>query len=309
MQKSETTPATRPFPHRFTMTPHRWIEYAAVRFIAFIFAILPLDIASACGGAIARTLGPMTGLHRRARRHVWRAFPHLTKPEVDRTIIGMWDNLGRTFAEYPHLKTIMTGRISIDNRAGISHESLAAGPALFIAGHFANWEIAGPALYHFMQTRLHLVYRAANNRAADDLLARYRSLHGLLPIIPKSRGGMRDIIKMMIDGQKVGILIDQKYNEGVMAPFFGIPAKSSDAYVQLGQRFKCPVYPAQIIRTHGAHFKIVVYPSLSLFEADGTPRDTQDVILDAHHMIEDWIRQHPSDWLWIHNRWPKDIET
>src|SRR5262249_10185307 len=35
-----------------------------------------------------------------------RAFPELSETEIARVVAGMWDNLGRLAAEYPHLRNI-----------------------------------------------------------------------------------------------------------------------------------------------------------------------------------------------------------
>jgi KDO2-lipid IV(A) lauroyltransferase len=56
---------------------------------------LPLDCASALGGALARRIGPFLGVSKHARRNISRAFPKLSATEIGRVVAGMWDNLGR----------------------------------------------------------------------------------------------------------------------------------------------------------------------------------------------------------------------
>src|SRR5262245_53290007 len=70
------------------------------------FKFLPLDSASALGGALALRIGPFLGVSKHARRNVSRAFPELSETEIARVVAGMWDNLGRLAAEYPHLQKI-----------------------------------------------------------------------------------------------------------------------------------------------------------------------------------------------------------
>jgi len=85
---------------------------AAFLFTAFNF--LPLDWASTLGGWLARRIGPFLGVSRHARRNISRAFPELSGTEIARVVAGMWDNLGRLAAEYPHLRKI---RVLGDRRA------------------------------------------------------------------------------------------------------------------------------------------------------------------------------------------------
>ena len=78
-------------------------EGAGAAAIYAVFRLLPLDAASALGGFLARSLGPRGAFSRRARRNLERAMPELGAEEVERVLLGMWDNLGRVVAEYPHL--------------------------------------------------------------------------------------------------------------------------------------------------------------------------------------------------------------
>ena len=63
------------------------------------FQLLPLDYASALGGALARRIGPFLGVSKHARRNISRAFPELSETKIARVLAGMWDNLGRLAAE------------------------------------------------------------------------------------------------------------------------------------------------------------------------------------------------------------------
>ena len=67
---------------------------------------LPIDAASALGGALARRIGPWLGISKRARHNLTAALPELSAAEIERVVRGMWDNLGRVAAEYPHLRRI-----------------------------------------------------------------------------------------------------------------------------------------------------------------------------------------------------------
>jgi hypothetical protein len=100
---------------------------AAFLFTAFNF--LPLDWASTLGGWLARRIGPFLGVSRHARRNISRAFPELSGTEIARVVAGMWDNLGRLAAEYPHLRKIRVfepgGRVeTVTGKAPYKFESI-----------------------------------------------------------------------------------------------------------------------------------------------------------------------------------------
>src|SRR5215469_4487893 len=79
------------------------IEGAAAITLYGALGAMPLPWASALGGFVARTVGPRTGATKRARTNLRRAMPELDDPQVENIVRGMWDNLGRVVAEYPHL--------------------------------------------------------------------------------------------------------------------------------------------------------------------------------------------------------------
>lgn len=83
-----------------------------------IFARLPIDLASNYGGYFGRTIGPRLRVSRRAMRRIACAFPDNSDAEDQRIVRGMWDNLGRALAEYPHLDRICSAgspRVEIVN--------------------------------------------------------------------------------------------------------------------------------------------------------------------------------------------------
>src|SRR5437667_11004945 len=84
---------------------HRAEFCGAALFFAAMRA-LPLSAASAVGGALGRLIGPRLGVSARARNNLRAALPELSPPQVEAIVSGMWDNLGRVAAEYPHLRRI-----------------------------------------------------------------------------------------------------------------------------------------------------------------------------------------------------------
>lgn len=77
--------------------------------VYWMFALMPVDMASAVGGWLLRTLGPKVGQTKKARNNLVAAFPEKSPEEIDKIIVGMWDNLGRSAAEIPHLHKMRPG--------------------------------------------------------------------------------------------------------------------------------------------------------------------------------------------------------
>ena len=74
-----------------------------------LFRLLPLDNASRLGGWMGRRIFSRLPPDRIARANLKAAFPEKSQGEIEGILSGMWDNLGRTVAEYPHLEKFDIG--------------------------------------------------------------------------------------------------------------------------------------------------------------------------------------------------------
>jgi KDO2-lipid IV(A) lauroyltransferase len=266
---------------------------------------LPLDCASALGGALARRIGPFLGVSKRARRNISRAFPELSETEIARVVAGMWDNLGRLAAEYPHLRKIRVfepgGRVETD---GFEHvdRAVAAGRRMIVfSGHIANWEIAmlAGAQYGIPVAQ---IYRAGNNPLLDRMIARFRGDGGEL--IPKGSVAARRAIAALRRGTHLTLLADQKMNDGIPVLFFGRPAMTAPALAVLALRFDCDVLPTRVERLEGARFRLTVFPPLPVTPSGEPHADAAALMARVNATLEAWIRDRPEQWLWVHRRWP-----
>lgn len=279
------------------------LEGALLHLLMTIFSILPLDAASSFGGWIGRTIGPRLGVTKRAYKHLEIAFPGIPQDKKAKIALGMWDNLGRVIGEYPHLEIISKTRIDIKNEHIISEALAQNKGGLFVSAHIGNWETHVPALLARHGVAASLTYRGLNNPYADNILKKFRTMHGKLKAYPKARESAKLLLTALKNKGFIAMLIDQKFNEGVEAPFFGKPAMTNPAYIQLAQRYKAPVVLVQCKRLKGANFELVPSPPLNLFDAEGKNIPLETVIAEAHVILESWIRETPEQWLWLHKRW------
>ena len=297
---------------RLTADPPRHPVSWAYRFEAWgaglLFAMLgslPLDAASALGGALARRIGPRLGVSNRARRNLHAALPQLSAPQIEAIVRGMWDNLGRVAAEYPHLRHIRVfGPGNRVETRGLEHldQALAAGrQVILFGGHLGNWEIAALAAG---QRGLDIaqIYRPANNPLIDRMIARLRGGNGEL--IPKGAIASRRAVAALRRGGHVSLLADQKLNEGIAVPFFGRPAMTAPALALLALHFDCTVLPARVERLQGARFRLTIYPPLDLPRTGDRDAAVLAIMAAVNAMLEGWIRERPEQWFWVHSRWP-----
>jgi len=287
----------------------RWFGYplqALVLAALFcIFRALPVAAASWLGGRLARAVGPLMPAARIARRNLERSLPALSPAERRTAITGMWDNLGRVLAEYPHLERLWAANEARVELVGAEMFDLirtAGRPTIMISAHLANWELlAVGAARHGLE--LTTIYRRPNNPYVDRLIRRVRGVAAERMVAKGRRGGVA-IAQALAHGGAVGILVDQKLNDGIPVPFFGRPAMTTPAPAQLALHYNCLVIPVRVERLgESARFRITLAPPLPLPASGDRAADVRALTWSVTSLIETWIREQPAQWLWLHRRW------
>jgi KDO2-lipid IV(A) lauroyltransferase len=283
---------------------YRLQAYAA-RFGIAMLGALPLDAASTVGGWLARKIGPLSGAHKTAVENLRRAMPEKTEVERQKIITAMWDNIGRTTAEYPHLDQLVKdlARAEIIDPENWGDRLAQDGiGALLIGMHYGNWELS---ILPGFRKGLHqyVVYRAPNNPFVDEMLKKLRA-----PLwqnyLSKGLEGARQAVKLLKQGAHIGMLVDQKLDEGIPVRFFGRDAMTTTAPASLARRLNIPIVTARVVRLQGARFRIFV----DAVDVAKTADREADVIVTTKQisgMFENWIRENPEQWFWVHRRWPK----
>lgn len=279
------------------------LQAAAARALIGIFRRLGIDRASAFGGWLARHTGPLTRAQRTAEANLRRAFPNMAEDERVRILTAMWDNLGRTMGEYPHLKQLAEepDRIRVSGLEHVEDILSAQKPMLCISAHYGNWELATVPLRR-AGIRGAMIYRAANNPLADQLIQELRA-----PLnndyYPKGEKAARAMLSCLRRGQPVGLLVDQRLGEGEAVDFFGFPAMTTTAPATMALRLNAAIVPARVDRLEGARFHLRVFPPLEKAASGDLQADILETTRRINALLEDWIRARPEQWFWVHNRW------
>ncbi len=292
-------------PMRLKSLQHQ-LEYVAT--LAFYGAMraLPLPVASHLAGSIARAIGPRIKRSQLARRQMRDHLPQASEADIEGYIAEMWDNVGRVFAEYPHMhRGAMSERITIEGGEMLTQLHDAGKPFLIIAGHFGNWEVLPKAAY-MLGCPLHVIYRPPNNPYTHAMIDRIRMRYSL-GHYGKGREGARGVMEAFKKKESVVMLIDQKDNQGSELDFMGTPAMTMTSAAKLALKFDIPVIPCLIKRDKGAHFTVTYQPPLTPPPATGDEEARGNAYMQImNDTLSDWIVKHPGQWFWLHRRWPKE---
>lgn len=271
--------------------------------------LLGVDAASAFGGWLIRTLGPLSGAtHRLARRNIELAFPDNDSAWREQVLADQWENLGRTFFEIPVMERVLpsTGRVELVNGERLHQIAAGGRPVVFVSGHFSNWEVM-PAAIVDSGVICQMTYRATNNPYVDDRIKKSRFRYGVRLFAPKGGDGSRELLKAMNRGESVALMNDQKFNSGEAAPFFGHLAHTAPAPTRLALRFGTVLQPMSVQRIKGARFRAVVHEPIELPHTGNRSEDIAAGVRAVNAFVEARIRERPSEWFWVHKRWANAV--
>jgi Kdo2-lipid IVA lauroyltransferase/acyltransferase len=285
---------------------HHVVEYGFLRVFLGFCMVFGLDRGSALCGWMARTLGPLSPPHKTAIRNMSECMPELSDAEVRTNVMLMWENFGRTMVELPQLHKLLPyredSRTEVVN-GEIADDVLANGKgAIFISGHFANWEMLAPCI-RLRGYDLDGVYRSANNPLVNKWTMKLRGPNSFSSQSPKGRAGAKLIVGHIRSGTPVAMLVDQKMNDGIEAPFFDKPSMTAGAAAQMSEKYDCPIVPLHIRRINGVHFRVEFYPPIEIEKSGNKADDILALTTAYNKFLEDRIREVPSQWMWMHNRW------
>jgi heptosyltransferase-2 len=169
---------------------------------------------------------------------------------------------------------------------------------ILVVSHIGAWELIAQILPTlFTYSRGGLIYQRLGNQYIDAAVRADRGRLGLEAL--ERQDGIREAAKILSEGGGIGLLVDQHAGDkGVWCPFFGRLASTSSLAATLAVRTDSVLLPAAVYTNGSAHWRMVFSPSIQRkdYEAD---------VLTAriNEVLEEQIRQSPTDWFWVHNRW------
>ncbi len=259
---------------------------------------------------LVRMVGPLTREHRMAAESIALAFPEKSEAERAAILRGVWENFARVIVEFVFLEELASGfdpaspesgRITISGVDQFVELRDDGKPAVIIAAHLANWEILGVVAHKFGLKSV-LPFRApANFHFGEEILSKREELMGTL--VENSRGAAFEIAGALDRGEHLGMLVDQKLGQGLDVPFFGRRALTNPLAAKFARQYDCPVHGARAIRRPDGGLHLELTPRIEL------PRDAEGLIdvraatIRINEIVEGWVREHPDQWFWLHNRW------
>ncbi|MEN4984093.1 lauroyl acyltransferase [Acinetobacter modestus] len=281
------------------LLPRYWGMWIAI-IILMLFALLPWSIQC----RLAKILSNLSWkfLHSRRKTTVKNlsiCFPDKTFEEIEtdakqvffNAMIGVFEALNAWYRPQWFVNRIhVHGTEYLKN----SHDK----GILLIGSHTTLLDAGGFVSSRFFD--LDVVYRPQNNPLLDMMITRCRSQIYKNQI---SKDDMRGLISNLKHGHAIWYSPDQDFGlkQGVMAPFFGIPAATLTAHRRLIKITNSVAIPLFFYRTgdiKNPQYHILLEPPLDNFPSNDEVADATRVNL----ILERQIKTQPTQYMWFHRR-------
>ena len=171
---------------------------------------------------------------------------------------------------------------------------------LIITAHYGNWEIAARYLTQCKGYVLNVVARDADDSATAVLVNRIREQGGYC-VFPRGQA-VRAVLQALKRNELVAMLPDQNAGD-VFVPFFGRLAGTVAGPALLALRSGAPILPVFCTRQPDNTYLFEMLPPFVVQPSGDKERDVTETMAHITALIEQQVRKHPSQWLWLHNRW------
>ena len=291
----------------------RAVRYGLVRVGVALLGLLPLTWASALGAAVGSVAAALArGARRKALAGLARAFPEKTEAERAALMRACFRHLGRMALELVCVRQL-DARVEewvewpAESRAAFDAAQARGKGVVFVTGHVGNWELlarrAGLAGYP-----VHTIAREASDARTTALIERFRTSGGVKPIWRGKPSAAKEMLRALKSGGFLGLLIDQDTKvQSVWVPFFGHLAKTPRAAADLALRTGAAVLIGYCHRVAPHRYRITMR-DVPLPDGDGEARVTA-LTATLTLELERAIREHPEQWVWMHERWKSPPST
>jgi Kdo2-lipid IVA lauroyltransferase/acyltransferase len=285
----------------------RTFSYYLIRVVIGLFRMMPRRVALWIGEVFGR-IAPVIARKemRLAREHLTMAFgSSMNQKEIDRLAREMFRYLSLNFIDTVRVRAVSQDEIRticIPHHMERLHDAIAKGKGVVgLTSHAGCWELTGVYI-----TTEGIPTSAVGAQLYDprlqELLQDSREGAGIENI---ARGkDTREILKALKRGRLLGILTDQDIKaKGVFVDFFGRSAHTAVAPAVLSLRYGAPILPILTWRDTGHRHHLCVGEPITVPPSGDFDTDVKALTAACSRVVEEFIREHPAQWVWFHKRW------
>jgi KDO2-lipid IV(A) lauroyltransferase len=257
--------------------------------VLWLLHLLPLAVQAAIGRGIGSLLYALARSRRRiALRNLELCFPEKSAAEREALAREHFKWLGRSLLERGLLWWASPERLKrlIHVEGDVTLAERSERPVMWLVPHFLSLDVAGVSVLLYQKRKGISIYQAQSNAVMDAVIRRGRLRLGNAEIFPRDDSA-KALLRAIRRGDAFFNLPDMDFGErdAAFVPFFGVEAATLLAPSRLARALNMVVQPVLAI-------------ALPDFPSDDPLADTAAM----NRWIEQQIRAHPAQYLWVHKR-------
>ncbi|MCR5834243.1 MAG: lysophospholipid acyltransferase family protein [Selenomonadaceae bacterium] len=280
--------------------------YNTLMIMSKIIRLIPYDVLLFLG----RVLGNLYYMlvKKQRERAVAQMMPALNigEEEARQLVRKSFVNLARNVLDIFYMPNLneknLSEYIEIDHLERMKSALAEGHGVVVLTGHIGTWEwlSASFTLNGLPVTAIaKLQPNAEYSRVLDDLRA---TIH--VEIFNRGTNELRAAGRALKDGKILGFLADQDAGPGgAFINFLGKVASTPLGPAVFSRRFNAPVVPAFIIRKEDGRHIVKIGEPMHFEDTGDTDADLLRFTEKMTAILENVIRENPTQWLWFQKRW------
>ena len=230
----------------------------------------------------------------------------ISEKEARKIVRASFVNLAQNMLEILYMPKL--NRENLHEYIEIEHlerlkDALAEGHGVVVlTGHIGTWEwlsaafsLSGLPVTAIAKTQPNAEY----SRVLDDLRATIGA-----EIFSRGTSELLAAARALRKGKLLGFLADQDGGPGgAFIEFLGKTAATPLGPAVFSRKFRAPVIPAFILRRPDGKHTVRVYERMEYVDTGDTEKDLYDLTVRMTRLMEEVIRENPTQWLWFQKRW------
>lgn len=246
-----------------------------------------------------------------AERNLTRSFPEKTPAERAAILEQSYRNMSEVFVEvvwgWRASAEQLKDRMVIDNPELVARFVAERRSVILLTAHVCNWEWLLPGGGAHFGIPIDAVYKPIRVASLDEYMREARSRFGGKPIPIKSFAF--ELLRRAGEPRAYGLVADQTPLRSMAKHWTRFLNQDTAFFVgaeKIARFLEAPVVYVAMRRLgrgrYAVHLHVLAEPPYET--ADDADLDHETWITEAYaRKLEQEIRAHPADWLWVHNKW------
>ncbi|MCH7760832.1 lysophospholipid acyltransferase family protein [candidate division TA06 bacterium] len=285
-----------------------------VQILYWLFQILPRSLGLLLGGMIGEgTYFILPRQRKKALLHLQLAYGETkSREEIRRMGHRVFIALGKNLVDVLRIPKIHKGNVDeIIEVMGMERfeRTFQKGRGIIvITAHLGCWELIS-VYFSLKGYPVNVIGRKLPEERINGILQKVRE--GKEVRVIDRHSSLRETMECLRRGETLGILMDQNSRvKGIEIDFFGKPAHTPTGPVLLSRKTGAPLLPLAIHRTRNNRHRIEVGEEIEAMKNRSLGNGHFEKVLEestrvCSKAIESFIRQYPTEWVWMHERWRK----